>query len=75
MTVTGLLTGEDLLHKLSGKVLGDAILLPTVMLKHGETCFLDDLTVEEVEEKLGVPIFLVEDIDALLDRAFLWAKN
>lgn len=75
MTVTGLLTGEDLLHKLSGKVLGDGILLPTVMLKHGETCFLDDLTVEEVEEKLGVPIFLVEDIDALLDRAFLWAKN
>ncbi|MDJ1171058.1 TIGR03279 family radical SAM protein [Roseofilum sp. BLCC_M154] len=71
MTVTGLLTGEDLLHKLSGKVLGDEILLPTVMLKHGETCFLDDLTVEEVEEKLGVPIFLVENIDALLDRAFL----
>ncbi|MBP0029292.1 TIGR03279 family radical SAM protein [Roseofilum sp. Guam] len=70
MTVTGLLTGEDLLHKLSGKDLGDAILLPTVMLKHGETCFLDDRTVEEVEEKLGVPIFLVENIDALLDICF-----
>ncbi|MDJ1174565.1 TIGR03279 family radical SAM protein [Roseofilum capinflatum] len=69
MTVTGLLTGEDLLHKLSGKDLGDGILLPTVMLKHGETCFLDDRTVEEVEEKLGVPIFLVEDIDALLNIA------
>lgn len=69
MTVTGLLTGEDLLHKLSGKNLGDGILLPTVMLKHGETCFLDDRTVEEVEEKLGVPIFLVEDIEALLDKA------
>jgi len=69
MTVTGLLTGDDLLHKLSGKDLGDGILLPTVMLKHGETCFLDDRTVEEVEEKLGVPIFLVEDIDALLNIA------
>ncbi|MDJ1179341.1 TIGR03279 family radical SAM protein [Roseofilum sp. BLCC_M91] len=69
MTVTGLLTGEDLLHKLSGKDLGDGILLPTVMLKHGETCFLDDRTVEEVEEKLGVPIFLVENIEALLNIA------
>lgn len=75
MTVTGLLTGEDLLNKLSGKDLGDGILLPTVMLKHGERCFLDDLSVEEVAEKLGVPIFLVEDIDALLDRVFLFEKN
>lgn len=75
MTVTGLLTGEDLLNKLSGKDLGDGILLPTVMLKHGERCFLDDRTVEEVAEKLGVPIFLVEDIDALLDRALLFENN
>ena len=71
ITVTGLLTGEDLVAKLSGKDLGDGILLPTVMLKHGEACFLDDLTVEMVEEQLGVPIFPVDGITGLLDTILL----
>lgn len=59
MTVTGLLTGEDLLKGLRGRDLGDGLLLPTVMLKQGETCFLDDLTVADLAEQLGMPIILV----------------
>lgn len=66
ITVTGLLTGQDLMQKLQGRVLGNGLLLPALMLKHDDTCFLDDVTVEEVAQALGVPIFPLADIKALL---------
>lgn len=66
ITVTGLLTGQDLLEKLSHENLGDGILLPSVMLKHDETKFLDDLTVAEVAKKLEVDIFPVNGIEELI---------
>jgi putative radical SAM enzyme (TIGR03279 family) len=68
ITVTGLLTGQDLLQGLQGQDLGDEVLLPSVMLKHGEACFLDDLTVADVAAKLGVNIVPVDGIEALLQR-------
>jgi putative radical SAM enzyme (TIGR03279 family) len=67
ITVTGLLTGEDLLGGLQGKELGDRILLPSVMLKHGDTLFLDDMKVEELADKLGTPIFPVSGINELIE--------
>lgn len=66
ITVTGLLTGQDLLKGLRGRDLGQGILLPTVMLKHGELKFLDDTTVEEVSLGLGVAIEPVGDIKELI---------
>ena len=66
ITVTGLLTGQDLIQTLSGRVLGDGILLPTLMLKHDDTCFLDDLTVEQVAQSLKTRIFCCQDIESLL---------
>lgn len=66
ITVTGLLTGEDLLHHLGGKSIRGEILLPTVMLKHDEEKFLDDMTVKEVEVKLGVKIHPIKDIQHLI---------
>ncbi|MEL6495370.1 MAG: TIGR03279 family radical SAM protein, partial [Cyanobacteria bacterium J06623_7] len=44
ITVTGLLTGQDLLAGLAAQDLGEGILLPSLMLKHDDTKFLDDLT-------------------------------
>ncbi|MFO5491224.1 MAG: TIGR03279 family radical SAM protein [Cuspidothrix sp.] len=67
ISVTGLLTGHDLLLNLGGQDLGEGILLPSVMLKHGETVFLDDLTVEEVAEKLNVSIFPVAGVEDLIN--------
>ncbi|MFM6182414.1 MAG: TIGR03279 family radical SAM protein [Dolichospermum sp.] len=67
ISVTGLLTGHDLLLNLKGKDLGEGILLPSVMLKHGETIFLDDLTVEEVGQKLNVSIFSVAGVEDLIN--------
>lgn len=67
ISVTGLLTGEDLLLNLQGKDLGDGILLPSLMLKHGDSRFLDDRTVDEVADKLGVKIFPVNGIEGLIE--------
>ena len=67
ITVTGLLTGQDLLHKLQGKDLGDAILLPSVMLKHDEAKFLDDMTVVELANQLKTKILPVIGIEELIE--------
>lgn len=67
ISVTGLLTGRDLLEKLQGKELGNAILLPAVMLKHGDSCFLDDMTVEELAHKLDTAIIPVRGLEELIE--------
>lgn len=67
ITVTGLLTGQDLVQGLQGRELGDGILLPSLMLKHDERRFLDDMTVEEVAQQLGTEIWEVDDIEELID--------
>ncbi len=54
--VAGLITGGDLIAQLSGKALGERVLIAKNMLRHGETVFLDDVTLEEVERALGVPV-------------------
>ena len=68
ITVTGLLTGHDLLLKLQGQDLGDGILLPSVMLKHGELVFLDDISVEDVACKLGTKIFPVAGVEEFIQK-------
>ena len=60
ITVSGLLTGQDILKQLKGKELGNRLLLPQNVLRSGETVFLDDLTVEELEKALQVPINIVK---------------
>ena len=67
MTVTGLLTGHDLRLALQNRDLGDGVLLPTLMLKHGEAKFLDDTTVEDLAQRLETTIWLVSDIDDFME--------
>jgi putative radical SAM enzyme (TIGR03279 family) len=67
ISVTGLLTGHDLLLNLQGQDLGDGILLPTVMLKHGELIFLDDINVSELARQLDTNIFPVAGIEELIE--------
>ena len=59
ITVAGLLTGQDLLAQLKGKNLGTRVLLPQNTLRHGELVFLDDMTLTELSEGLGVPVIPV----------------
>ncbi|MBD2090399.1 TIGR03279 family radical SAM protein [Microcoleus sp. FACHB-1515] len=67
ITVTGLLTGSDLLRVLEGRDLGDAVLIPSLMLKHGDTRFLDDMTIEALTQRLGVPLLVVSGVEGLLE--------
>ncbi|MBE9005677.1 TIGR03279 family radical SAM protein [Fortiea sp. LEGE XX443] len=67
ISVTGLLTGHDLHLNLKEQDLGDGILLPKVMLKHGELVFLDDVSVAELERKLNIKIFPVAGVQELIN--------
>ncbi|AFZ53352.1 TIGR03279 family radical SAM protein [Cyanobacterium aponinum] len=69
ITVTGLLTGQDLLYHLEKENINKQILLPSLMLKHDEKKFLDDMTIEELEQKLTTKIYTVKDINQLIDIA------
>ncbi|MBR1853331.1 MAG: DUF512 domain-containing protein [Lachnospiraceae bacterium] len=74
ITVSGLLTGQDLAAQLKHKELGSTLLLPQNVLRSGETVFLDDLTVADLEETLQVPIYIVKSsgydfLDGILDAA------
>ncbi len=60
VTVTGLLTGADLLSQLQGQDLGQGVLIPDVILKEGEELLLDDLTLTDLAEKLRVPVLAVD---------------
>ncbi len=68
MTVTGLLTGQDILAALRGQDLGDGVVLPSVMLKHGEAVFLDDMTVADLATDLATKIWIADGVEGLLDR-------
>ncbi len=63
ITVSGLITGRDLIRQLRGRALGARLLLPGNMLRAGERVFLDDVTAEQVEQALGVPVTVVEAED------------
>lgn len=71
ITVTGLITGQDLIGQLKGQTLGSRLLLSIDMLRSGETVFLDDITVSEAEQALQVPIHIVKSSGAALLAAFL----
>ncbi|MEH2324199.1 MAG: TIGR03279 family radical SAM protein [Nostoc sp.] len=71
ISVTGLLTGHDLLLNLKGQDLGDGILLPNVMLKNGELVFLDDMSIEELAGKLNTKIFPVAGVEDLIKTCIL----
>ncbi len=71
VTVAGLLTGRDLKNQLSGKALGEKVLIVRDMLRAGEEVFLDDVTPSELSEFLGTPVVPVENDGAALLDAML----
>lgn len=64
ITVSGLITGQDLIRQLQEKKdregLGEKVLIPINMLRSGEEVFLDDLTLTDVENALQVPFCIVK---------------
>ena len=71
ITVSGLLTGQDLYEQLKNKELGQELIIPDVMLRYEKDLFLDNMSVDELSEKLGVKIVPVRPggdafVDAVL---------
>lgn len=70
ITVSGLLTGQDIINKLSqmdGERTG--IIIPGVALRKGEGIFLDNMKLTELEEQLALPVrvaYGAEDLRQLL---------
>lgn len=60
ITVTGLLTGTDIIAQCKDLDLGERMLLPENVLRSGETVLLDDLTLEDLQKTLQVPIDIVK---------------
>lgn len=60
ITVSGLLTGQDIKNQLADKALGTRLLLPQNVLRSGETVFLDDLHISDLEKALQVKIDIVK---------------
>lgn len=59
ITVSGLITAQDLIGQLAGADLGERLLIPCNMLRSGESVFLDDRTIGDVGRALGVPVLAV----------------
>ena len=60
ITVSGLLTGQDIIAQLKGKTLGEELLLPCNVLKADEDIFLDDISLKELSDSLQVPVNIIQ---------------
>lgn len=56
VNVSGLVTGSDILRTLENEPKYDALFIPDSMLRDGEDIFLDDITLNELEKRLGMPV-------------------
>ena len=73
--VTGLLTGEDLIHGLSKKDLGEAVFIPSIMLKHNSELFLDDKKISEVSQILNTKIHILDNPDDIINTLIGISKS
>lgn len=60
ITVSGLITGKDLIAQLTGQELGERLLIPCSMLRSEEQDFLDDVTLAQVKDALQVQTDIVK---------------
>ena len=60
ITVSGLLTGHDIVNELRGRELGSVLYLPGNLLKSDSDLLLDDMRIRDLEEALQVKIDCLE---------------
>ena len=64
VTVSGLLTGHDIISQLQGEELGDLVLLSNRILNEDNTVTLDDMNLEKISNSLNIPVKVVDDSPA-----------
>ena len=60
ITVSGLLTGQDIIAQLQGKDLGQTLYLPENVLRAGEEILLDDISLNDISRALHIPVNIIE---------------
>ena len=60
ITVAGLLTGQDIIAQLKDKDLGDKLVLPSVLLRDGETVLLDDYDIGDIKQQLNIDVAICD---------------
>ena len=60
ITVSGLLTGHDILNELRGKKLGEKLFLPENLLRSGTDVLLDDMTLSQISSSLNIPVGIIK---------------
>ncbi len=72
VTVSGLVTARDIAEQTSGKLTGDALLIPSTMLRENGDVFLDGITVDELGRSIGRPVLPLpaDDGEAFIERLF-----
>lgn len=67
VTVAGLLTGQDILQAMKGRRPGDLVVIPAGALKEDDDVFLDNMRLEQLEQKLSVKVVKVETFSELVN--------
>ena len=80
ITVSGLVTGQDIVAQLKGKNLGSRLLIPCSMMKAVEDIFLDDYKVKDLSEALQVRVDIVKSsgqdlVDSILNDKIKEGNN
>ena len=60
ITVSGLLTGQDIIAQCKDVELGTRLLLPETLLRSGEIVLLDDITTNDIQNSLQVEVDIVK---------------
>ncbi len=60
VTAAGLLAGRDILRTVVGKTKADCLLVPNVMLREGSDMFLDNVSLKDMAESLGMKVRVIE---------------
>ncbi|MBP5410456.1 MAG: DUF512 domain-containing protein [Lachnospiraceae bacterium] len=73
ITVSGLLTGKDIIEQMQGRTIRGRLILPENLLRSGEDVLLDDLTVSDIENALQTRVRIVQStgldfVDSLVEE-------
>jgi putative radical SAM enzyme (TIGR03279 family) len=60
VTVSGLVSGNDIIAALADHDIGSCLLVPDVMLKEGERIFLDDVSLRDLEDRINTPVVVFD---------------
>ena len=69
ITVSGLIAGNDIVAALIGYDIGSCLLVPDVMLKEGEGVFLDDVSLDDLERRIGCRVVVFDSTPGGLYKA------